>query len=339
MLIIRKKAYARAGLLGNPSDGYHGKTISLIVRNFFAEVVLYEWDDVEIVLAEQDAARFRSVHDLANDVRMHGYYGGIRLIKATIKRFVEYCTERDIPLHDRNFSIRYSSTIPRQVGLAGSSSIIVATLRCLMAFYKVTIPPYLQPSFVLSVEREELGITAGLQDRVIQIFEGLVYMDFSREAEKSEEGYCYYAYEPMDPGLLPNVYVAYHAGLSEPTEVFHNDLVGRFQRGEADVVEAMQRFAGIAAEGRQALLDRNYTLLSKLINENFDLRKSIARLPGWQCDMVHVARECGASAKFAGSGGAIVGTYDDPHMLEVLSCRLAEIGVTTIVPEIVSVGT
>ena len=335
MLIIRKKAYARAGLLGNPSDGYFGKTISLIVRNFSAEVVLYEWDDVEIVLAEQDAARFRSVHELTNDVKMHGYYGGIRLVKATIKRFVEYCTKRDIPLHSRNFSIRYASTIPRQVGLAGSSSIIVATLRALMAFYDVTIPTYLQPSFVLSVEREELGITAGLQDRVIQVYEGLVYMDFSHEAEKSEEGYRYYTYEPMDPGLLPRTYVAYHNGLSEPTEIFHNDLGGRYRRGDAEVVQAMERFAGIASEGRQALMGGDHELLAKLINENFDLRKQIARLPGWQSEMVHVARECGASAKFAGSGGAIVGTYEDEKMFEELSGRLDEIGVRTIIPEIV----
>ena len=87
MLIIRKRAYARAGLLGNPSDGYHGKTISFIVPNFWAEVVLYEWPSVDIVLAENDRARFSSVHDLARDVQLHGYYGGIRLVKATIKRF------------------------------------------------------------------------------------------------------------------------------------------------------------------------------------------------------------------------------------------------------------
>ena len=86
MYLVRKRAYARAGLLGNPSDGYHGKTISFSVRNFRAEVVLYEWDSVDIVLAEDDRARFGSVYDLARDVRLHGYYGGIRLIKATIKQ-------------------------------------------------------------------------------------------------------------------------------------------------------------------------------------------------------------------------------------------------------------
>ena len=55
MEIIRKRIYARAGLLGNPSDGYHGKTISISVRNFWSEVVLYEWDEVEIVLAQYRA--------------------------------------------------------------------------------------------------------------------------------------------------------------------------------------------------------------------------------------------------------------------------------------------
>ena len=31
MFLTRKRAYARAGLLGNPSDGYHGKTLSFSV--------------------------------------------------------------------------------------------------------------------------------------------------------------------------------------------------------------------------------------------------------------------------------------------------------------------
>lgn len=37
------------------------------------------------------------------------------------------------------------------------------------------------PSFVLAVENEELGITAGLQDRVVQAYEGLVHMDFDAD--------------------------------------------------------------------------------------------------------------------------------------------------------------
>jgi glucuronokinase len=332
MIIIRKRAYARAGLLGNPSDGYHGKTISLIVRNFSAEVVLYEWDSVDIVLAENDRAQFRSIRDLAKDVRLHGYYGGIRLIKATIKRFVEYCDLHNLPLQNRNFSVRYQTDIPRQVGMAGSSALIVATLRCLMEFYDVAVPLEVQPSLVLSVERDELRISAGLQDRVIQVYEGLVYMDFDRAQERETGGLKTYLYEPLSTDLLPPVYLAYHATLSEPTEVFHNDIRGRYDRGEVNVVKAMEQFARIACRGREALLAHDSTRLARLINENFDLRRTIYNLPPWQIQMVETARECGASAKFAGSGGAIIGTYEGEPMFGELVRALGNIGSKVIKP-------
>jgi len=287
------------------------------------------------VLAEDDRASFRSVQDLARDVRLHGYYGGIRLVKATVKRFVEYCEKRGVALHGRNFSVRYETTIPRQVGLAGSSAIIVATLRCLMEFYGVELPLAVQPSFVLSVERDELGIAAGLQDRVIQVYEGLVSMDFSLECEREIDGFQCYAYEPMDPGLLPPLFLAWSDQLSEPTEVFHNDIRGRFDRGEAKVVEAMKTFARLAAAARRALREGEVERLAALMNENFDTRRRIYDLPTWQVEMVETARRCGASAKFAGSGGAILGTYRGPAMFEELSARLAERGCRTIRPRVV----
>jgi glucuronokinase len=334
MIIIRKRAYARAGLLGNPSDGYHGKTISVIVRNFWAETVLYEWDSVDIVFTGDDRARFHSIYDLAKDVKLHGYYGGVRLIKATIKRFVDYCEVNRLTLHNRNFSIRYQTNIPRQVGLAGSSALIVATLRCLMEFYGLEIPLEAQPTLVLSVERDELGIAAGLQDRVIQVYEGLVYMDFDLAQEHLVGGLKCYKYEPMPTSLLPTLYVAYHDSLSEPTEVSHNDIRGRFNRGEEKVVNAMKHFAEIATEGRVALLDHDTKRLTALIDENFNTRRNICNLPSWQIQMVEAARHCGASAKFAGSGGAIIGTYHGEEMYEELCAKLTAIGSRVIKPSL-----
>ena len=332
MYLIRKRAFARAGLVGNPSDGYYGKTISISVRNLYAEVVLYEWEDVEIILTDEDRSRFRSIQELARDVKLHGYYGGIRLVKATIKKFVDYCQLEGIALHGRNFSIRYQSNIPRQVGLAGSSAIIVATLRCLMEFYGVVIPLEVQPSLARAVETEDLGITAGLQDRVIQVYEGLVYMDFSRERMRERSGYQYGVYEPLDPALLPPLYVAYKGDVSEPTEVFHNNIRARFDRGEPAVVEAMRKFAGLAAQARDALLTRDAGRLAALMDENFDTRRSIYQLPSGQVQMVEVARAVGASAKFAGSGGAIIGTYRDEAMFENLQRALGEIQCVVIRP-------
>jgi glucuronokinase len=336
MQLIRKRAYARAGLVGNPSDGYHGKTISVIVRNFCAEVVLYEWDTVEIVLAEDDRARFSNVTDLARDVRLHGYYGGIRLIKATIKRFVEYCQTRGLTLHDRNFSVRYHTNIPRQVGLAGSSGIIVATLRCLMEYYGIEIPVEAQPTFVLQVETGELGISAGLQDRVIQVYEGAVYMDFDTSRERIVDGFPCYHYERLDPACLPPLYLAYHDALSEPTEVFHNNIRDRYSQGDEQVVSAMRHFARLAAEARQALGAGDHARVAALMNENFDTRRTIYNLPFWQVEMVEAARACGASAKFAGSGGAVIGTYPDDEALAAVRRRLLVLGSRTIIPQVVA---
>jgi glucuronokinase len=332
MLLLRRTAYARAGLVGNPSDGYHGKTISLSVRNFQANVVLYEWEDVEVVQTDMDQSRFRSVQELVRDVTLHGYYGGMRLLKATIKKFVEYCTAHNLVLHDRNFALRYESTIPRQVGLAGSSAIIVAALRCLMDFYQVEVPLEIQPSLVLAVEKEELGIAAGLQDRVIQVYEGLVYMDFAPEKMQELGGYLCGHYERLDPSLLPPVYIAYNADISEPTEVFHNDIRGRFNRGDPAVVRAMGKFAALAAQAREALLAHDHARLARLMNENFDTRRTIYDLPTGQVQMVETARQVGASAKFAGSGGAIVGTYTDEAMFQRLQAALGAIGCRVVKP-------
>jgi len=217
MQLIRTHAYARAGLVGNPSDGFHGKTISLVLRDFRAEVVLYEWDEVEVMSSQEDRSRFHSVQELAHDVELHGYYGGIRLVKATIKRFVDYCRQQEIALHERSFAVRYTTNIPRQVGLAGSSAIIVASLRALCEFYGVTIEERIMPSLALSVETEELGISGGLQDRVVQVYQGLVHMDFSSGAVEQANGLRCGRYERLDPDLLPPLYVAYSTDYSEPT--------------------------------------------------------------------------------------------------------------------------
>ena len=46
-------------------------------------------------------------------------------------------------------------------------------------------------------------------------------------------------------------------------------------------------------------------------------------------------RACGASAKFTGSGGAIIGVYKDEAMYERLVRELAEVSVCVIKPNIV----
>ena len=45
---VQKRCFARAGLIGNPSDGFHGKTVSLTVANFWADVTLTQSERLEL---------------------------------------------------------------------------------------------------------------------------------------------------------------------------------------------------------------------------------------------------------------------------------------------------
>jgi len=330
-MIIESRAYARAGLLGNPSDGYFGKTISIIVRNFGAHVSLYQTPELCIEAKDQDLNIFRNMSELVESVNQVGYYGGERLIKASIKKFSEYCNNNGIRLDNKNFTIRFHTSIPRQVGLAGSSAIITATMRALMEFYGVKIPLEILPNVVLAVEADELGINAGLQDRVIQTYEGCVYMDFNKKimAKKSHG-----QYERIDTKLLPMLYIAYKTDLGKISGKVLNDIRSRYDKGDTEVIATLERIAACAEEGRAALLNRNIKRLNELINENFDLRRKIMNISPSNVELVDTARKCGASAKFTGSGGSIIGIYEDDDMLNRLVIELKKINARVIKPYI-----
>jgi glucuronokinase len=328
-LLIETRAYARAGLLGNPSDGFFGKTIALSVRNFGASVKLYESPEVVIEPQPQDTNSFRSLHHLRDAVATLGYQGGVPLLKAAAKTFLDHCDREGIRLPNKNFTLRYATSIPRQVGLSGSSAIIVATYRALMQFYGVEIPLPELPNIVLATETQELGIAAGLQDRVIQCYEGCVYMNFDK-AVMDRQGYGEYV--PLDPRLLPNLYIAYKTKLGKQSGKVHSDVRGRWLQGEPLVVETLANIADLARQGRDALLNGQAHLLPDLINQNFDFRKQIYTISEANQALIDTARTCGASASFTGSGGAIIGTYQDDAMLNRLFVELKRLDARVIRP-------
>lgn len=328
---IETYAHGRAGLLGNPSDGYYGKTISLLVRNFRARVIIYPSAKLEIKAGKADLPVFESLEDLYETTRWRGYYGGFRIILALLVRLSDYCREKGITLPNRNFTLEYESTVPLRLGMGGSSAIVTAALRGLIQYYDLKIPIEEQPNLVLETETKELGVAAGLQDRVIQSYEGLVYMDFSREF-MDRQGYG--NYERLNPTLLRDVYVAYRTSLSEGTEVFHNNVRERWRDKDPEVVEAMQTWASYAERGRQALLDGDRAKLHELIDANFDLRARLYQLDQGNLEMIQLARSTGASANFAGSGGAIVGLYEGEEMFARLVAALAPAGIAVIKPQI-----
>jgi len=71
------------------------------------------------------------------------------------------------------------------------------------------------------------------------------------------------------------------------------------------------------------------------LNANFDKRCEIYKIAEENIRMVLTARSVGASAKFTGSGGAIVGTYKDERMFTELRKKLHQLAIKVIKPRIV----
>jgi glucuronokinase len=330
--IVESSSYARAGLLGNPSDGYFGKTIAIIVKNYSSTVVLYEWPELEIILSRQDRCQFNRIEELIEDVKLNGLYGGLRLIKAAIKVFAEHCQQNNIVLPRQNFALRYETSVPRQVGMAGSSAIITAAFRGMMEFYGIEISKPELANLVLAVETKEIGIAAGLQDRVCQAYEGLVYMDFNRPFF---EEYGHGLYEELNPDLLPPLFLAHRQDLSQISGVYHGNLRERWERGDSEVREAMEVFARLAERGKECLLKGDHDQLAELINQNFDTRARLVALDPANVEMVELARKHGVCAKYAGSGGSIVGICQQDEVFEQLQLAFRKIGCVVVRPQVV----
>lgn len=329
MTVIEGTAFARAGLLGNPSDGYGGKVLAVAVRNFAARVRLEESKRLTFIPSAGDEESYAGIEEFVERIGLYGYYGSLRLVKAAFRKFCLYCRERGIVHHGRAFTAWAESDIPRQVGLGGSSAIVTAAMRAFMEFYEVDVPVEVQPGLILSAERDELEINAGLQDRVAQAYEGCVYMDFDPEiVGRTGAG----RYERIDTKLLPPLYLAYKPSLGKVSGRVLNEIKVKFDRGDACTIETLKNIAALAERGRGALLEGDIETFGRLMDENFDLRRTIMTISPPNLEMIEAARRTGASAKFAGSGGSIVGTVRSAAQFASLEEALSGIGAVVVRP-------
>jgi len=267
------KAHPRAALIGNPSDGYHGKTIAFVFDNFSAEVIIRPSDQMRII---EDSTSFDDVGHLLEHIETHGFYGAKRLILAGLKTFYRY----------------------------GSSAIITALFLALSEYHGIVIKKERQAQLVLDAERVELGIDAGLQDRVAQSYGCPMMMDFDKEMMNAKGHGTYTA---IEANSLPPCYIAYSKSAAESSSVAHKSLRTRFDEEEKSVQDAMKNFARLTDEFVEAMEQKDHAKMNNLVDTNFDLRASILDIPTRQLELITTAREQGVSAKFTGSGGAIIG--------------------------------
>ncbi len=290
-------AYGRVGLLGNPSDIYGGKCISFT----FDKSARVEISDSDYFLIKGYGVEERDL----------GYKGTHSLVKATINK---------LELSDRRFALSYDSEIPVGSGLAGSSAIVIASMRAFNDFFNLGLDRYKIAELALRVETEELGISAGFQDRYSISFEGVSFMDFSGK-EYMGESDPYGKIEKLDIKEIP--YFLSLGVKPKSSAVVHNPLRERFLAGGLEagrIKERMDRIAELAVTGRDYLIAGDWHNFGGLMNRNTELREELSKHSVMDKKMIERARELGAlGAKVAGSGGAVIVLSDDKNIFDEMS--------------------
>lgn len=197
-------------MVGNPSDGFFGKTVACLIKNYYATTTLIPnsvASDQSIFYVPSsvlDSIILPTALAGLTWIKKTGYDGVHRLFLAVLHVFVKYAQDMGFSLAKQGFKVIVKTNIPRQVGLAGSSALIVAFLHTFIQFYNIEIPLHKQAALALAAEAEELGVSAGHQDRVVQTHGGLIFMNFDKLLM---EGRGYGDYVQMDTALMPKCWL------------------------------------------------------------------------------------------------------------------------------------
>ena len=325
MRSVTARAYARAGLLGNPSDIYGGRVLAFTFRNFSARVVVERAERVELGSGV-------SADTLGDAVAagVAGRHGGGALLAVALKKLTDHSPRLlELPATDPRLGCRVTVTtdIPREVGLAGSSAIVVAALRALARWFGVEVDAATVAELALLAERDVLGITAGPMDRVVQAHEGLLYIDCRRPRSARS---CL----SLDAELLPPLFVAWDVALGAPSGTLHDPVRARWEHGDAAVRAAIEELATLADQGLEALRARDIPGLQRLVDRNFDVRASIWNVTARDHELVAVGRRRGAAVKFCGSGGSVLGVMRDDAEYPALETAYRDAGCSILRPEV-----
>jgi glucuronokinase len=276
------RVQARAALAGNPSDGYGGSVVAVPIAGLAATVVSEPARDVSFDVAGQGSRAFGS---LAEALGTAPVCDGPGLMHAALRRAIGAGIEIK-----RGIALYATTTIPTEVGLASSSALVIAAMRAL----EIRLDADELARCALATETEDLGVAAGLQDRLVQTYGVPLHMDFASGISK-----------PMT-GTLPELLLAWRPDAATSSGLLHGDLRLRFDRGDKDVVDAMPQLARHADRARDAIGANDLPALAAAMNGSFDIREAIGASDPTTSAMVQTARATGAAANSAGSGGAVV---------------------------------
>jgi galactokinase/mevalonate kinase-like predicted kinase len=261
-------APARANLIGNPSDQYGGSTLGV-------SVPLRAW-------AALDAAQPGRIE------------GAPELARATLAH---------LGIEEPPFGIELASEIPRQSGIAGSTALVVALVRAVLAWQGQTPSLHALAELARAVEAESLGVTCGWVDQYLCSFGGLRHVDLrGKRAGGASEPFA--TVEDLSDAARELPFVLAFTGIAHSSDAVHRPIRARWLAGEPEVIAAYARVAELGVLGKSALQRGDWPALGRLMNENHAIQRGLGGSGPANEALIEAALAAGAlGAKLAGAGG------------------------------------
>jgi len=306
--MIRASAPGRAGIIGNPTDGYGGTVVSTSLEQRATARITPADETVVTVCGERAGVRH------TRDLQLTGGYTDVA--KAVLATF-------DTALTGRSFHLEAETDIPMRAGLAGSTAMLVAILGALLHWLELSLNRWEIAEAARKIEFEVMKVTCGFQDQYMAVFGGLNCMEFRGKDPKSETPDPVFAtVEPLAAHVTELPMLLANTGVKHDSGSIHKPLRQLWIEGDPAVVDGYQRLEALARDGKKALLRADWECLGAMMNEQHAIQRGLGSSGEANERLIHAALGCGAwGAKLAGAGGGgtVALLHEDPiHAAEQL---------------------
>lgn len=297
-MLYRSKAPLRLGLAGggtdvSPYSDLYGGAVLNATLTMYAYCFLEVNKSDKIVFSSKDYANTVE-YELAPQLQPTGQLDlFVHIYNNLMLRF------------DRQpcgFRLMTYTDAPFGSGLGGSSTVVVAVIKCFAEWFRLPLSDYEIARLAYTIERVDAGLQGGQQDQYAAAFGGLNFMEFYPDRVivnplriKAE------ARNEIEASLM-----LCFTGRSRASADIISSQVENARAGETRPVEAMHQVKRDAFEMKEAVLTNDLDRFAKVLDRSWQNKKQMSKLiSNSEIDELYdFARDNGAKAgKISGAGG------------------------------------
>ena len=216
--------------------------------------------------------------------------------------------------HESGFDLFLHSSAPPGSGLGSSSAMIVALVGLLEEHARRTPTEYEIAHQAYLLERQDLGISGGLQDHYAATFGGFNYLELEGDRVVVNP----LRVDPATVNELEHNLLLCYTGRTRLSDHIIDDQTDRYRRHETDALEGLRMQKRLAREMKDALLRKQLSEFGELLGEAWQQKRRMS--PKIATPFIDEAYDL--AIRSGAIGGKVTGAGGGGYML--FYCRFDE---------------